>query len=233
MLIYFLWVIAYGVLFFGGERLSSLIGIPRLMTAIFILIYAVALLFALNKQRKKRFLYGLRFKFKAIELLYFLPLLTLPIINLLTVSFNFEIFTLVTFLGVAIVEEVFFRNYLLLELNAKFSLIISALLSSLIFALFHAVNFINGFDLLFVAMQIISSFAVGVYFSAVTVKFKSVSPTILAHFIINLTGLGIIKLDKTLWAIIIGVASLAYLALGLIILIKRQNQLKKKYLEYR
>ncbi len=214
-MILFLFIIGYGVCFTLSEIFSNLIGITHVITAFTILIYAVALIVYLLRQRKKRYLFGFNIRIKPIDCLYFLPLLILPAVNIILLDNLFDPFTIILFMGVCVIEEIFFRNFLFFALNQRFSLILSIILSSVIFALFHAVNLLNSFDILFVSLQIVSSFAVGVCFSALAIKFKSLLPSAVAHFLINLTGMGVISTQKWVWAVLIGASSIIYLVYGL------------------
>ena len=217
-MILLLFIIIYGGCFLLAEFLSNLIGVPHVITAFAILIYAVALIFYMQKERKKRYLYGFKWKFKKKDFLFLLPLLVLPILNLVVLNNSYLIFTILTFVGVCIVEEVFFRNYLYFYLNERFSTMQSILISSAIFAFFHTANLLNGFDLLFVIAQIVSAFSVGFCFGAIAYKFKSLTPCLSLHFIINLTGIGTISVNRLLFALLISASSLIYLLYGLFIL---------------
>ncbi len=222
-----LWVIAYGLIYLGGERLSLLLGEAHCVTAFLMLLYAVALTIRLFKDRKRAFYYDISFKIKPLDLLIAIPMLILPIINLLTVDISLTPFEAVLIMSVAVIEEVFFRNYLFLFINRKLKLMPSALISGLIFALFHSVNIFNNGDGLFIAMQMLSAFAVGVCFCAVSARLKSLTLAIFAHILINLTGAGIVAVSYSVWAIIIGAVSAVYLSFGLILLYLQ----KKKVLE--
>ncbi len=224
MILIFLWVLGYGALFAISELISNLINIPHCITAFTVLVYAVALIVFIELKRKKRYLFGYGIKIKPKELLYFLPLLILPAVNLIVLKNSFDAFTIILFAGVCVVEEVFFRNFLFFILNARLGKITGALISSLIFALFHTVNLLNGFDFLFVALQILSSFAIGVCFSGLTIKLKSLLPCTVAHFLINLTGVGIAKVATVWWCVILIGCSLIYLFYGLALLLYPKNK---------
>lgn len=222
-MILFLFIILYGGCFLLAEYFSNLIGIPHVITAFVILIYAVVLILFMLRQRKGRYLYGINIKFKPSAYLYFVPLLIMPVINLIVLDNSFSPFTIITFIGACVVEEIFFRNYLFFYLNQKFSITISIVLSSVIFALFHTVNLFNSLDLLFITLQIFSAFCVGVCFGAITYKFKSITPCFISHFIINLTGIGVLAVDRLIFALLIGASSLLYFLYGLFLLLNRKT----------
>ena len=124
--------------------------------------------------RKNRFLI-------LIALLY-------PLINLMFFrGFNFETRDVLLMLFVGVGEELFFRGFLLKlffeKLDEKWIYITSG-----IFAICHGVNLFHESPV-FVVLQIISAFVVGLLYSHITLQFKSVLPCIILHSITNVTYL--------------------------------------------
>lgn len=117
-----------------------------------------------------------------------LPLLVLPAYNLATGTLP-GLPTVLLMLSISAAEEIFFRGFLLQHL-LKWGKLRAVLLTALIFALFHGVNLIRGGDLLYTAVQILCAFFSGLCFSAVTVRWGSLFPSIAAHVLTNITGAG-------------------------------------------
>uniref|UniRef100_UPI0040577A67 CPBP family intramembrane glutamic endopeptidase n=1 Tax=Agathobacter sp. TaxID=2021311 RepID=UPI0040577A67 len=121
------------------------------------------------------------------ECLYGIPLLTLPLCNLImtknhSISVSFGLWTLC----VAIAEELFFRGFLY-DLLAKWNKWGYVMISSLLFGVFHFVNIWEGKDGIYVYMQVLCAFAAGVSYAALVVQCGSIFPCILAHFFTNIS----------------------------------------------
>lgn len=122
-----------------------------------------------------------------IRCIRFLPLLMLPVCNLLTaetISLSFPTFVLI--LAVCAAEELFFRG-LLLRFLMRYGAIPAVLLSSLVFALFHLVNLIAG-TALYTWAQVLCAFAAGVCFAAAAALSGSLLPGFAAHLLSNITA---------------------------------------------
>ncbi len=212
---WFIWVIIYGVIFLGGELLSNLIGIAHVITAPLIIVYAILLVFYIIKTDNQKMWLGFKINMTARDCLYLIPFIIFPIFNLLALKNSFYLLQILLFLGVCVVEEIFFRGITLTTLKARYNNLTSALISSAIFALFHLANSFNGFDLLFIAMQVLSSFSVGVSLCAITLKHRSLMLSATLHFIINLTGVGARAIPNVWWCVLIVIISLIYLGYGI------------------
>ncbi len=203
----FVWIFLYGGAYVLGEYLSERVGQTHCVTAFAVLLFAVA--FAVYSQRKSRRKlcppYTLQTTSKS--LLALTPLLCFPLGNLLTVRGEGNAYSYLLLLSVAIVEELFFRGYLLGYFRERTRT--GALVSSAVFALCHLVN-IGKATLAFVAMQTASAFAVGLCFCALTLRYKSLLLPTLLHIAINLTGAGSVA-HQAWWYASVTACSLLYL----------------------
>ena len=93
---------------------------------------------------------------------------------------------LVAVLLPAVVEELFFRGFLLRYL-LRYGAIPAVLLSSAVFGLFHLVNWTAG-SALYTWAQVLCAFAAGICFAAAAVRSGSLLPGFAAHLLSNLTA---------------------------------------------
>lgn len=187
----FLWIAAYGLVHMLSVRLSHAFSLSRWVTPLAMLGYAGALILWLFRTGQHRSL-GLCALRKAApgEYAQLLPLLLLPGCHLLTAPAVFpQLPTVVLMLGVCAAEEIFFRGFLLHFLE-KHGAVTAVLLSSGIFALFHCVNLIGGSGLSYTLMQVLCACAAGICYGAVTIRFRSLIPAFLSHFLTNITASG-------------------------------------------
>ncbi|HRP01081.1 MAG TPA: CPBP family intramembrane metalloprotease [Candidatus Kapabacteria bacterium] len=103
----------------------------------------------------------------------------------LSINHNFQVIDAVTFitsmLCISIYEELSFRGIIFEWLTEKLGINLSILLSSIIFSLFHITN--NGFDFL----SFLNVFLAGVFLSFLIFKSGSIIPSILFHFLWNIS----------------------------------------------
>lgn len=121
---------------------------------------------------------------------YCIPLLIIPIINFSnnrSIDFQNIILCLLT----VFMEELFFRGILLKTFD-HFSLSNSFLLSSMFFSFYHLSNLFVSYDIIYTIFQVILSFFVGYQLCFITIKSKSLLPCIIVHFLMNITGSGVI-----------------------------------------
>lgn len=159
---------------------------------VFLLIYAI------SKFNIRIFIFN---KVKAIDYLYLLPALIYLYIfsgaNSMIINTFFEneivvltIYTLDKLLG-ATFEEILFRGLVLSLMLYKFiaaekGLLKSVLLSSLIFGLFHIINYWTiNLSIKSVYNQVFATFCIGVLWSAIYLKTRNIVLLIGIHFISN------------------------------------------------
>lgn len=129
-----------------------------------------------------------------------LPLLILPLANLIygllilhgdnILSFNWSMLFMLLWVSI---EEVVFRRVLPWGMYKLFCLSDkrNAILSSLVFALFHLVNIVQGASIFGTLIQIVFAFGMGYCLYALVRVCGSIVPGIIIHFLINITGNGL------------------------------------------
>ena len=184
-----IWIGIYVVLMSVADSVSNTIGIAKIVTApaCIGLVLAIYLWIRKNGLKEK---YGLcPFQGKAGKYLFFIPLVLLASTNLWWgVRLNFSpaesVLYVLSMLCVGFLEEVIFRGFLfkaLCRTNVKQAVVIS----SLTFGIGHIVNLLNGRDIPETLLQICYAVAVGLLFTVLFCKGKSLWPCIITHSIIN------------------------------------------------
>lgn len=217
----FIWIFFYGIIYIISNYLSGLIGINNIITAPILLIYLIIFLIWIEKINLK---IGIKIPLiKLNQLFIFTPLVLFIIFNLCFFDFKFEIFTIILIISVCAFEEIFFRGILFHLLKNKIKNI-APYICSLIFAIFHCVNFIGTNNYIFVLLQIFCAFCVGVYYCGLVLKFDSLLPSYLSHLFVNITAIGIlININNVyyMWLLVVSV-------LNLIVGVYLINKQKKK-----
>ena len=141
---------------------------------------------------------------KLRQWLWCLPCLLVALVNfpyggIITkevVIFRFDLMGLYILyvIAIALIEEFVFRGVLLFFLldifrNKRLKYFLSALISSLIFALFHITNLFTGASLWGVLLQVVYTFLIGGMLSVTALKTKSVWPCVIIHAVFDFGGL--------------------------------------------
>ena len=135
-------------------------------------------------------------------------------------------------LAVGFVEEGFFRGLLLRTLLPK-GIVLSVMLSSVVFACFHLTNLFSGVPWSYVALQLISTVGLGSLCAALRLRTVSIWPPILLHALHDVPGLimlgvnpnQVFDIPSPLIFLIAGIAgsvSLLYIAYAAYLLRPRQ-----------
>jgi len=173
------------------DMFSDMVKISKVFTFAFLLVLSLFLVFWIKRNGLSE-KYGLcKPKFKAINFLFYIPLLILISTNFwFGVSFDYEIidgvFIALTMLCVGFVEEIIFRGFLFRALE-KDSVVIAIIVSSVTFGLGHFINlFSSGLDnLLPNVCQVFYAMAVGFLFVIMLYKGGSLIACILTHSLVN------------------------------------------------
>lgn len=183
------WIILYIVGTSVAEEVSRVIGIEKLITAIFHLImFAVLLIWILKNKLTQK--YGLfKSEHKAKYFLYFLPLLILISTNFwFGVKLNYSVLESILFvvsmLCVGFIEEIIFRGFLFKAMekdNVKSAIIVS----SLTFGIGHIINLLMGASLLPSICQVLYAIAIGFLFVTIFYRGKTLLPCIITHSLVN------------------------------------------------
>lgn len=125
--------------------------------------------------------------------LYGIPLLIIPICNLISVlEYQISISVIMSMVVVALIEEIVFRGILLgmlLDYNWK----LGVWLSSVIFSALHFLNLLSNKNYVYVFFQVMMAFITGMCFACIVIQTKSIMLGIIMHVMINITGSGIVK----------------------------------------
>ncbi len=184
-----LWIGGYVVLVGLADSLSEAIGLEKLVT-VPLLAAMAAVLYAWMCRQGLKETFGLcRLRGKGSEYLWFLPLVLLVTGNLWN---GLQIRTppletvlyIVSMLLVGFLEEVIFRGLLFQAMRPN-GVKSAFLVSSLTFGLGHAVNLLNGAELLPTLLQVCYAAAIGFLFTVIFYKGKSLWPCILTHSLFN------------------------------------------------
>lgn len=187
----FLWVALYGLTYAISDMIPQGADTANWIPPLAMILYAGLLILWICRtgQAGHIGLCAMR-HFPPGEYLSLLPLLSLPLCNLLAAEeYRFRFSSAVLMLSVSATEEIFFRGFLL-RFFTKRSKLSGIFLTSGIFALFHCVNLFHAAGLPYTLMQVLFAFAAGICYGAVTIRCGSLFPCIFAHFLTNITGTG-------------------------------------------
>lgn len=180
----FLWVILYGVSYIFVPAMESVF--PGQNGYILMILYAGALVIWIGKtnQFKTIHVYKIDGQWKK-EWFCLLPVLLLPAYNLLTVRTISS--SALLMLSVSIIEEIFFRGFLL-QWSMKWGCFRGILIASIFFAIAHMVNIFSGYGIGITFLQCLCAFVIGGVFCIIVIRYQSLLPCIVAHFLVNMTG---------------------------------------------
>lgn len=185
----FLWIGIYVVLASIGDNVSSSIGISKIVTAPICVILTGVLWHWIHKNDLTE-KYGLcKFQGEWKKYLYFIPLGLLASTNIwygvrLNLSWLETILYMISMLCVGFLEEIIFRGFLFKAL-CKSNIKRAIFISGITFGFGHIVNLLNGRDIIETLMQICYAVAIGLLFTIIFYRGKSLWPCIITHSIIN------------------------------------------------
>ena len=185
----FLWVILYGLVY-GGAAGKGKWTLPLAMV-----VYTAAFLLWIWKAGYWEQIGLTKRQKPAVRML---PLLILPLGNGILYSFSFAGWeTGVLLLCTSVIEELFFRGFLLscfLEKGTGKAVVGT----SLLFALMHLVNLESGAPFAYTLLQVMCAFWVSISYCLVILRWNSLWPCIAAHMLTNLTASGDVLPDHWL-----------------------------------
>ena len=94
------------------------------------------------------------------------------------------IFHILTMFNIGFLEEIIFRGFLF-KMMAKDNVKSAIIVSSVTFGIGHAVNLLNGADLIPMLTQMCYAITLGYLFVTIFYKSKSLVPCIITHILIN------------------------------------------------
>ena len=185
----YVWIILYGLTHLCSETISQRHPALFWLVPSSMLLYTVLLILWICRTRQAKNIglcapsFPLRTKW-----LYLLPLVLFPVHNLLTSKgFVPDLSTAALMLSVSVVEEIFFRGFLL-RYVIRCGKPAGIILTSLLFSLFHIVNLIQGAPSSYTFLQMLWAFAAGLCYCTAAISFDSLIPCITAHFLTNITA---------------------------------------------
>ena len=125
--------------------------------------------------------------FLSQKMIKLLPLLVLPIANIAVYGIKLEFCNTITMLCVAIIEEIFFRGFLLHYFSKK-SKAFGIVFTSVLFAILHLSNLVHCKDVVYIVLQVLCALVMGICYSEIVILYKSLLPCFVAHIFTNITG---------------------------------------------
>ena len=186
----FLWVILYGVIYTLAERVSQAMHMTQSITAFAMLMYILLFILWIYKTGQRRKI-GLNIihPFGFRECWTLCPLIVFPLYNFwVGRECLISLPTMIIVLSLSVSEELFFRGFML-HFFVRWGNLSSILITSTIFALFHFVNIIKDNNVVYILIQVLCAFFVGICYIAVTIKYNSLLPCVVIHFLTNITGI--------------------------------------------
>lgn len=153
-----------------------------------LILYIVLIVFIIKRTRYLNDLYIFKLSNNLKIYKYCIPLLMIPVINVID-DYSLDFNNILLCILAVFMEEIFFRGILIKTFN-HLSLNRSFLISSFIFSFYHLTNIFGGLDIIYVFLQVLLSFFLGYHLCFITLKMKSLLPAIVIHFLINITGSG-------------------------------------------
>lgn len=184
-----MWIIIYVVGSSICNSISESIGMPRLVSLVYMVICLAVLLMFIKRNGLSETFGLCRFKGDHKTFLYFIPVAFISITNFsggLTLPDELlKCVIMSAAVAVAgVLEEIIFRGLLFVGMckdNVKSAIIVS----SVTFGIGHIVNLLNGAPLFSTLCQIIYAVAIGFCFTILFKTGKSIVPCIISHIVIN------------------------------------------------
>jgi len=171
------------------DSVSDKIGLPKVLTLLFFIIFSAFILRFLVKE-KLTGEYGLcKTAIHPKKLLYFIPLVLLCTLNIVTgisIAKTVPVIVLevLCMLFVGLLEEIIFRGFLF-KAMAKDNIKTAIIVSSLTFGIGHIVNLLNGAEIVSTLCQIVGAIGFGFMCVMIFIKSKSLLPCIITHSVFN------------------------------------------------
>ncbi len=183
------WIGIYIVLMSAADGISTAMGVEKSVSAPICLILTLFLCLWIRANGLGE-RYGLcRFKGKAGDFLFFLPLLPIVCVNFvfgvrMTLTPLETVLSVAVMLCVGVTEEIIFRGFLFKSLCGG-SIKTAVAVSSITFGVGHIVNLLNGAELVPTLLQIVYATAAGFLFTVIVLRGGSLIPCMAAHSLLN------------------------------------------------
>lgn len=172
------------------DSVSEKIGLTKVLTLPFFMIFSAAVLLFLRKENMLKE-YGIcKSQLPVKKLLYYIPLVLLCLLNVIS-GFKIDssvpviILECISMLFVGFLEEIIFRGFLF-KAMAKDNLKVSVFVSSLTFGIGHIVNLFSGAEIVSTICQIVGAVGFGFMCLMIFIKSKSILPCIITHSVFNM-----------------------------------------------
>lgn len=186
-----IWIAVYIVAVNIGDAVGELLAFPSL-TGILLIVLSVVLVVSLRGARRLAF-FGLRRvqPGRGRSTLWYVPLFAIvlvPYVNGFAVGLDAPrvLSALLLVAGVAFVEELLFRGFLLQALRSQGSTTSAILISGVTFGVGHVVNLLRGYALAEQLLQIVAAVVIGIALAYCAVLTGSILPGIVFHALFNL-----------------------------------------------
>lgn len=181
--LYFLQSFVRGILagtFNANERIAEICSI----------LFVLAIVFFMIRKKETLVYYGIckwegDHFYKTNFFLFLVPLVNLP--YLFSGAKINIVLAIISSSFIGIMEELIFRSFLCRSIEWVSDKNKAIIISSLIFGCFHLIN-IGSYPFIYVMLQVLYAFSVGIAFSVVFYKCSSIIPCILIHIIIDFLG---------------------------------------------
>lgn len=177
-----------------SNKLSGAINIPNSMSALFGIVFPIAVIVYLKKKKLLSY-YGIN-KLKGLHyknLLFCIPMIIVALNNLrMGIHINYPWYQILlhflTMIGIGFSEEILFRGFLMKAIMNK-STTVAIIISSISFGMIHIFNLFYGMDIVNTLIQVVYAFALGLMFAMFFYKTNNIIPCMICHIVINTTSI--------------------------------------------
>jgi len=187
--VFFVWAVAYSIVYRLADILDKALKTDYKTVPICMLLFTVIFLYWIFKSGKAEYIGVKKAAISKNNIYMAIPLLMFPLYNIMvTKQVSADVYDILLILSAIVVEEVFFRGVIQKHFLHS-GLIMSVLITNLLFAGYHSFNIFSGADIYYTLWQVLNAFIVGVCYSLVVILYDSLIPAAAAHFLVNLTGM--------------------------------------------
>ena len=210
MLSVFLWAVIYEITYIISQTVSSHFNAWRWFTPLAMLLYiCIFLVWIYVTGRNCDIALGKGNVLEHVSIIYMLPLLVLPICNIVMgKGLQVPLYTAVYLVSASIAEEIFFRGFLLHYFSKK-SKAFGIVFTSVLFAILHLSNLVHCKDVVYIVLQVLCALVMGICYSEIVILYKSLLPCFVAHIFTNITGVNTVLVPNygemrfLLWIVIV------------------------------